>query len=490
MALRKKLAQARHDEQGMALISVTILSMVIFVTVMTLMTSALITLNTTSDSKSGLKAFHAAEGGRDQLLVGLTKGECSPSGTVAGTTSTPAYSYRIYRYTSLNNEVPTRPTQVGVLPGCPLPTSTHVLIETLGRDKTSEKTIVSTYKWNAGTTTAVTVTPAGALVTGGRLVMSNFRIVTESGSSTPADVIVSNGNFKCEGSGISVQGSVYVQNGHVEDMQGCDGILNLSASGNVTVNKWSGVAVSGNLCARGSIFQLWVLSTIQGLIRQNQASCPGIGGTTQGWVDYSPNLTNAIKVSSHEVCTNMNNVGQPPVYYPEGALARLIKQQTAPAIIDLTACGSGVLMNNTNGDLGIRTDVTLVVKRGTFENFRITSADGQPHNFNIVSPDDVKSLVNGVLAPHCTSGGGELKVMQLRQGAGIRGLIYSPCTTSQVGGLEWTGQIFMGNIQSNIANGRLVYSQIIAPGWGSSSSETSTNTNAYASMTLLSQVEP
>lgn len=484
----QRFNERRNDEEGMALLSVVILSTVIFITVMSLMSSTMMNITITADSRDSLKAMAAAEAGRDTVLEKLSKGECTSSGSVNASNLSPAYSYRVFNYTAVGNEVPKRTNQAGVLPGCPILTSTHVMIEVKGKARGITETIVSTYKWTSTASPVTTNTPKGALVTGSRLVMSNFKVLRQTATSSPADVIVQNGNFKCEGSGISISGGVYVQNGGVEDMQGCDGILNLSANGSVVVNKWSGVAVSGDVCARGAILNYWVLGTILGIVKQLQSSCPGIGNNTATWVDFNPSLTGAVRYTDTAICENYSNMGQPNVWRLEGHLAYRIKQFTTPTVIDLTGCPNGVRMNNVGGpNLPIKTDITIVAHKGALENFTITSADGLPHAFNVVSPDMVPGSPGQIPVPNCISGQGEMKILQLTTASKISGLIYTPCNTSQLV-VNWTGQIFFGRIDSNVSNGQLVHSEMSLNGWGSSSSSTSTST-AKADLVLLSQIE-
>lgn len=482
-------ARASKDESGIALLSVVLISSFTFIVVMALAASSALNVNITTTSRSDMKAFHAAEAGRDEQLAALAGGTCNASGTKAATTTSPSYRWQVYRYSATGNEAPTRHNQTGMAAGCPQAGTTHVLLRVVGLDRGSEKAIESTYKWNPGAAASVTTTPQGAIVTAGRLVMSNFQVRTEGNNGQNADIILTNGNFKCEGSGITVKGSVYVQNGNVEDMQGCDGILNLSASGSVVVNKWSGVAVNGNLCAKGSIFNLWVLSTILGIVKQHQGNCPGIGNGAQGWVDYSPNLTGAVRLTESAYCNNDSNMGQPNVWRGEGHLAYFIKQQTQPTVIDLTGCPNGVRMLNTNGLLALKSDITLVANKFDLQNFTVGSADGRKKLFNVITPDNVKTLVNSLPIPNCLGILGEFKIMQVKMLAEVAGLMYSPCGASQITG-ELRGQLFIGNIWSNIANGHLTYVDVSQSGWGTTSTSTTGAVGARAEITLLSQIEP
>lgn len=473
-------ARARHDEKGAVLLTVTLLSVFIFSVVLAIAASSAFTSQLTNNSRSTLKAFAAAESGRDSVLTELTKGTCVPTGTQAETTTKPGYTWAIYRYKSLDGTTPTTTTQSGVTAGCPLVGDTHVLVRASGLDPTgTAKVIVSTYEWHPAVTT-INNPFGGAVVSYNGLTISNFDVIMPSGGTSGANVTVANGAFKCEGAGSSIAGGAFVQAGNIENLGGCTGLESVSASGYVKVNKYGAPkVVNGEICAESTV-TLYDSGSVGGPVRQNQTACPGQVG--RNWVDYRPTVPGSVNISSDALCQNQTAPGA-----PEGVFVKLIETTLTPTVFDASYCKTPAVLKilNPAGGIQLKTDITLVGDSFDLENFTVSSADGLEHMFNVVVPD---KSPNSHVEPKCQSQQDEMKILQVNMTAPMKGLIYSPCWANQLT-LNWIGQIYLGELRGNISNGSLLYKPIFPPGIGSSGDETVVAV-AAAEPVLLAQTEP
>lgn len=439
--IRKRIATGR-DERGAALLTAILITVFVFSAVMAIAGSSLLSVQITSNSRGSLKAFTAAEAGRDVAAVGLTRGACTRTAT---TTTEPRYTYRVYNYRSRNGETPTGLNNRTAY-GCPSVFSTHAIVVSTGFDgKGSQKTVTSVYRWHPTGSSPLNA----SIASGSDLPLSNTAVLLPEGSTTPGDVVVSTGSFRCLGSQTKVMGSVYVLQGNA-DLGGCSTINgNVSAGvgtdqygnqvgGNVTFGG-SGRVVDGNVCAMRSI-QHMKTGQVGGTVRQYQASCPGLDNAA--WQDYNPPMDGA-EVLTGTQCTRISQIAAAAV---------------TPVILDARQCGIDVVVTSAV----LQTDVTIVARSFKVNNAQFTSADGLGYMFNLISPDYFKTTPS---QRHCSTSQSSSSFQQLNMRPPMMGLIYTPCTITHVTG-TWSGQVYGGAVQSNFAAGEIYYIPTPAPGVG------------------------
>ncbi|WP_438352121.1 hypothetical protein [Microbacterium sp. CJ88] len=146
---------------------------------------------------------------------------------------------------------------------------------------------------------------------------------------------------------------------------------------------------------------------------------------------------------------------------------------SVPTVADMRGCGK---ISGYQANLKFKTDVVVLLSDNgsthDFQEAQVTSADGQPHRFSIVVPDNTKDS-----AATCANSGSQISIYAAMLGTApkMTGLIYTPCKlTFGVAGSKgnWTGQLYAGEMSFG-GNGspgfQFVYEPIGVPGFGSSS---------------------
>lgn len=140
-----------------------------------------------------------------------------------------------------------------------------------------------------------------------------------------------------------------------------------------------------------------------------------------------------------------------------------INNLSAPTIVDARTCASLKLYA---ASFSIRTDVVfLVPPRVDGQFMKISSADGGPHLFSIISPDATLDQ-----APTC-SGSQEIGLSDVLMQDPIVGVTYSPCTIAlgQSGSNPsgWNGQVYAGEVDwggNSSSRMALNYQEVNVPG--------------------------
>lgn len=145
-----KLAQrldARHrDEEGAALLSVIVLSVVVFMTIATIALNLQSGIRQSSSERDSLAARAAVDSGSDAGLAAAVFPDCVPE------VENPefGYSYAIYR----NDFSPQKPSAVdsfGNHKGCPKTGDLYLIVHSIGSSKSDRTTeVVSVYQWGDG----------------------------------------------------------------------------------------------------------------------------------------------------------------------------------------------------------------------------------------------------------------------------------------------------------------------------------------------------
>jgi hypothetical protein len=138
---------ARHrDEEGAALLSVIVLSVVIFMTIATIALNLQSGIRQSSAEKASITARIAVDSGSDAGLAAAVFSDCVPEfeNTEVG------YSYSIYG----NDFTPQRPTAVdsfGNHKGCPKTGDLYLIVQSIGSSEHGRSTeVVSVYQWGDG----------------------------------------------------------------------------------------------------------------------------------------------------------------------------------------------------------------------------------------------------------------------------------------------------------------------------------------------------
>ncbi|MDQ1130929.1 hypothetical protein [Microbacterium sp. SORGH_AS_0888] len=119
------------------------------------------------------------------------------------------------------------------------------------------------------------------------------------------------------------------------------------------------------------------------------------------------------------------------------ALVREVNERETPTVYDLRGC-STVNMNAVT--FSLKTDVAFIANAFTnAQQVRVKSADGEPHEFSLLTPDSVVDRT-----PSCSNGQGESNIYGLTMSEKITGYIYTPCVLTFGGGSIINGQLYSG----------------------------------------------
>ena len=247
-----RLEQFRErGEEGVALVSVVILSMVILIIVSSLSITLVQASNLTADNKSQVVTFASAESGTDHALLGAVANSCQESGTSAAD----GFAFEVYR--SASEIAPTGLSDPSLSKGCPRDGDRFITIKSTGTDaRGKDSEVISTFRWvirNLGST-------EGAVVAGTGL--SN---ISQLGVyNTDGDLLIEKGNFDCN-SNSNIAGDVVVMDGEVRMSNQCKIHGSVYASKNVYINN-NAAGVGGSVYTLGD-FQMSTSATINGDVR-------------------------------------------------------------------------------------------------------------------------------------------------------------------------------------------------------------------------------
>lgn len=130
---------------------------------------------------------------------------------------------------------------------------------------------------------------------------------------------------------------------------------------------------------------------------------------------------------------------------------------TTPTVFDLRNCSS--VYFNSGMTLKLKTNVTIILKSLGTNSWKVQSADGQAHQFNVIVPDTTANNA-------CTCGTGDVSFggsPGIVVSAPIYGMLYAPGKVAINNGSVWRGQIYAGSM-SYSAHDKLEYVSIGIPG--------------------------
>lgn len=239
-----------RNEDGVALASTVILSIVIFIIAASLSMTLVNAANLTADNKSQVITFSSAESGTDYALLGAVANSCE----AAGSDSTAGFAFDVYR--SASDTAPTGLTDPSLTKGCPQHGDKFITIKSTGTDSRGKATeVVSTFRWvirNLGSA-------EGAVVAGTGL--SN---ISQLGVyNTDGDLLVKDGNFDCNSSS-NISGDVVIMNGTFRMSGGCEIKGSVYAKNSVQIDN-AAVSVGGDVYTLGD-FYMTTAATVKGSV--------------------------------------------------------------------------------------------------------------------------------------------------------------------------------------------------------------------------------
>lgn len=128
-------------------------------------------------------------------------------------------------------------------------------------------------------------------------------------------------------------------------------------------------------------------------------------------------------------------------YQNVAANVAAVNARTTPTLYDARSCSDPKMYNVT---FNLKTDIAFVLPKVNAQRLKINSADGLPHQFHLITPDNTVNQ-----SPTCSSGYGTIVLGDVAMAAQITGAAYSPCTISigqSSGGSRWNGQIYAGTV--------------------------------------------
>lgn len=227
--------------------------------------------------------------------------------------------------------------------------------------------------------------------------------------------------------------------------------------------------INGNVLLKGSLDSWNSGPTIKGTKTVNAASVPvptitlpsDLQASAFTWVDYAYNSSAFGSYRTLVLSSSQCN------FQGNAALVSVITSLSNPTVVDVRACSTVNLYNVT---FAVKTDVVLLANQiNSGQGLTLNSADGQPHQFSMLIPDNT---ADG--SPTCAAGQGIMKLDDVHMSSLITGLAYSPCEIhlGQSGGttnVRWNGQVYSGQLTwggngGTAENGfQLYYSPVVMP---------------------------
>lgn len=448
-----KTARAARREEGSMMVSILIIMLVLTIGGLTIAGAVINTIGVVASGRDSAQSRAAADAGLADTTARIQRGEiiCDPGAPAPSPVASAAGTEPEYTVTI----------------ACAVNAST-------GRN---ELTLVSTGLGPQQTVTETTATYgpglAGALTT--MKAPYGTLMLTDPNSQASGNVLVDDGDFICSNDAKIIE-TVIVRKGSVHNSNKCT-VNKIIAARGVTLD--TGAKVTGDVYALGGTFRLSTNAEVQGNVYVNgdvdlnggkingtltatgrvTGSANIVGGTLTGsfqsppeidprafrWIDVPYHGPQAGGSAAHTTC-------------PVNAGADLLPfvNRTSPQVIDWRGCTS--LLNFYGTDLALRTDITIYVRNAiNLDGVVLSSADGQPHQFNVIMPD---STVDERPTGPCAADN-RIDIYSARMTAEISGIAYSPCAINP-GGAVWNGLIYGGDVQA-FNGSKLTYRDLTLP---------------------------
>jgi predicted acyltransferase (DUF342 family) len=316
-------ALRKRDEEGVALVSTVILSIVIFIIAASLSMTLVNAVNITADSKSQVVTFSSAESGTDYALLGAVANSCE----VEGESAADGFAFEVYR--SASETAPTGLSDPTLSKGCPRDGDRFITIKSTGSDaRGGETEVVSTFRWvirNLGST-------EGAVVAGTGL--SNISHLDVY--NTDGDLLIEKGDFDCNNTS-NIAGDVVVMDGTLKLSNACEIKGSIYASDGVQLANWAKVG--------GSVYTLGNFSTTNNVI---------VGGDVRARGNLTINNNSLIKGSvtgSGSGATVLDAATINGSLATGGPVTMGSNARVKGSLLSSSAAGSAFYLSNIEGDL-------------------------------------------------------------------------------------------------------------------------------------------
>ncbi|UJP38935.1 hypothetical protein [Cellulomonas palmilytica] len=321
-----------------------------------------------------------------------------------------------------------------------------------------------------------------AIFAANSILTTNSFTVTTALPDTQVDVWVDSGDVDCN-SNVTVNGNMIVANGGVRMANACRITGNLWSKKNVEISQAhsgglqsvggslfatadarmnSGVKIGGDIVLTGSLTQ-WGPIQVGGAIRTGVAGSqipqyvskrlPEVTYRPDDWTGFvisgdrqaayrSWVRSNAAANGAQSWAASMNASGtQCSVAGASYDLNGPLVGPTVPTLFDTRNCSQTRFENGLN--IKLRSDLVLFVNSFySTGNFRVTSADGNQHNFWIIVAD---KNPNGVA--ECSGGIGDIKGDSGSLAVSpITVFMYTPCTIDTNNDTQLSGQLYGGTV--------------------------------------------
>lgn len=492
--ISRALSHGTRREEGSTLVSVLIIMLILTVGGLVLANIVINTMGSVSTSRGNAESRAAADAGLADVSTMIQRGEID---CVAGPAGSPAVVLPTVSSTASS------PVTYSVEVSCEKPTNGKTRLKLLstgiadGGETTTTEAI-----YGPGLVGAITSYTKGLYLSG---------LATQTG-----DILVNAGTFRCDhenryNPSIRIMGDVIVRNGDSQVSGGCQIVGDLITFGDITFSGNSGLRptyvegdvyalnsesvsstfrlasgtkVDGNVYVKGDA-HLSAGSTVTGdLVATGMVVNSGgtvIGSIQQGstkpiatpW-QLAPSAAQWVDVLFP---TTSPAPACPDVNYDMASAIALLSSYTSPTIVDWRGCETKytnrfIQISSANPahklEISLRTDVTIYTKSSLLlEQVHIRSADGLPHQFNVVVPD---SAAPGPIAPPTHTAPTAcgtlafpivLSIVGTTMDPLISGAAYSPCEL-RIDTSVWNGIIYSANPASFLGS-TVEYRDLVLP---------------------------
>jgi Tfp pilus assembly protein PilX len=205
LGLEGARTRKRHNEDGIALVTVLVVMLVGFVIAATIATSVVAAIRSNVGNRSATQAFIAAESGRDAALAHLAD-SCDDSLHPIDSSGALEYSATIY---VTDGAQPSGSESSGLSQGCPTPDTKFVVISSTGTGPNGSSTTVdAVYPW-----IVTWEQQAGG-------VLAYFASGVSLRGTYAGDIVVRSGDYSCAAEG-TLDGDLYVTRGRAIFSRDC-----------------------------------------------------------------------------------------------------------------------------------------------------------------------------------------------------------------------------------------------------------------------------
>ncbi|MCG7285953.1 hypothetical protein MHY85_08185 [Cellulomonas sp. ACRRI] len=483
-----------HPERGSALVAAVAISMVCLALGLVVLANAIQVSDQSGDDRALTTEVHSAEGAVDAVYAELEQSTlCSwPASGAAVSGSAPSRTSVTATVAYFDDAGTALSCSAGVVSGDATQAVITATATTSGDADLgggSTRTVQSKVEL-----TPMSVPGRGAAIFAANQIMTTNGFTLETSlPDTPVDVWVDTGNVNCN-SNVKIDGNLIVVNGTTDISNGCRVTQNLWSSKQLSVHQ----AQVAGLATVGQDTYVSANATIAGgskygrdLIIAGSMSTwgggPVVGGTLKTGVgsaaipqyvpvglpevvydpsDWTGFVTAGDRQLAYRTWVNENAVAnnaptwsdarnpakdQCTIAGADYSINGALLGPAVPTLFDTRHCAKTTMQGGVN--IRLRADLVIFANEfyGTGD-FKITSADGQPHQVWIIVPDpDSPSASNGVAECGKTVAGKKSGSIKFDSGSlaisPVTIFVYTPCTIETNNTMTFYGQLYGGNVE-------------------------------------------